>query len=256
MLRDPMSQGPKERAAAPAGIDAVIFDMDGVLTDSEPLICAAAISMFAEQGLRVAAEDFRPFVGTGEDRYIGGVARKYHCKLDLASAKRRIYEIYLEMVPTRLAAFPGAQDLVKRCRQAGLRVALASSADEIKIVANLRQINLPEENWDAVVSGEVAKAKKPAPDLFLAAAARLGVRPEQCVVVEDAVNGVVAAKAAGMRCVGVAQTFTARELAGADLVRQKIAEVTLADLLGPRLGKGTALRRVEEAGSYPEPAPE
>jgi HAD superfamily hydrolase (TIGR01509 family) len=234
----------------------VIFDMDGVLADSEALICAAAMAMFAEKGLRVRAEDFRPFVGTGEERYLGGVAERYHFKLDLPSAKRRIYEIYLAMVPTDLAAFPGAPELVHRCRRAGLRLALASSADEIKIVANLRKINLPLESWDAVVSGELVKAKKPAPDLFLAAAARLGARPEQCAVVEDAVNGVAAAKAAGMRCIGVAQTFSARELEGADLVRQKIADVTLADLLGATLGKGTALTPAEGAGPHPRLAPE
>ena len=74
--------------AAP-DIRAVIFDMDGVLTDSEPLINAAAIAMFGEQGLRVRPEDFRPFVGTGEDRYIGGVAEKYAWPLDLPAAKRR-----------------------------------------------------------------------------------------------------------------------------------------------------------------------
>ena len=209
---------------------AVIFDMDGVLTDSEPLINAAAIAMFAEKGLRVRPEDFSPFVGTGEDRYIGGVAEKYKMPLDLAAAKRRTYEIYLEMVPTQLNAFPGAQALVKKCKEAGLRVAVASSADEIKIAANLNKIGLPPDAWDAVVTGEAVKAKKPAPDIFLAAASRLGLTPAQCVVIEDAVNGVQAAKAAGMRCVAVAQTFAAEKLQAADVVRPRISDVTIADL--------------------------
>lgn len=215
--------------------------MDGVLTDSEPLICAAAIAMFAEKGLAVRAEDFLPFVGTGEDRYIGGVAERYGFALDIPCAKRRIYEIYLEMVPSRLVAFPGAQALVRLCRQFGLRVALASSADDIKIVANLRKIGLPPEDWNAVVGAEAVKAKKPAPDLFLAAAARLGLAPAQCVVIEDAVNGIMAAKAAGMRCVAVAQTFSVEHLRGADVIRQAIAEVTLEDLLASPIGKQSAL---------------
>ena len=227
--------------------------MDGVLTDSEPLICDAAMAMFAEKGLLVQPGDFRPFVGTGEERYFGGVAERYHFTLDLPAAKERVYEIYLRMVPSRLKAFPGAQALVRKCRSSGLRVALASSADEIKIDANLRQIKLPPQSWDAVVSGEAVKAKKPAPDLFLAAAARLGLGPRQCVVIEDAINGVMAAKAAGMRCVAVAQTFAAGDLQGADLVRERIAEVTLDDLLGP-LGKGTALSggsRAKASGAEP-----
>ncbi len=135
-------------------IQAVIFDMDGVLTDSEPLISAAAMAMFKEKGLTVQAEDFLPFVGAGEDRYIGGVAEKYNFPLDVSSAKKRTYEIYLELVPSRLNAFPGAVELVRACRNAGLKVAVASSADRIKLNANLRKIGLPPEMWDAIVTAE------------------------------------------------------------------------------------------------------
>jgi HAD superfamily hydrolase (TIGR01509 family) len=213
-------------------IEAVVFDMDGVLTDSEPLINAAAVAMFRERGLNVKPEDFLPFVGTGEDRYIGGVAEEYDFPLDLAAAKRRTYEIYLELVPQRLQAFPGAGTLVERCRQAGLRVAVASSADLIKIEANLNQIGLPPATWDALVSAEDVTHKKPAPDIFLAASRKLGLEPARCVIIEDAVNGVQAAKAAGMRCVAVAQTFPAGKLQGADVVRPTIAAVSLADLEG------------------------
>src|SRR5712691_4107288 len=85
-----MDEHPKTRA--------VIFDMDGVLVDSESLINAAAIAMFREKGLVVQPEDFLPFVGAGEDRYIGGVAEKYGFPLDLSVAKRRTYEIYLDLV--------------------------------------------------------------------------------------------------------------------------------------------------------------
>jgi HAD superfamily hydrolase (TIGR01509 family) len=215
-------------------ITAVIFDMDGVLTDSEPLINEAAVAMFREQGLVVQPEDFRPFVGAGEDRYIGGVAEKHHWPLDLPAAKRRTYEIYLELIPARLRAFPGAQGLVRSCRAAGLRIGVASSTDQVKIFANLRQIGLPPEFWDAVVVGEDVKIKKPAPDIFLCAAGRLKVPPGQCAVLEDAVNGVQAAKAAGMRCVAVTQTFAAEQLAAADLVRAATAEVSLEDLTGAK----------------------
>lgn len=211
-------------------IRAVIFDMDGVLTDSEPLINAAAVAMFQEKGLRVQPEDFLPFVGTGEDRYLGGVAEKYEFPIHLPAAKKRTYEIYLDLVPDQLRAFPGACELVLSCQEAGLLVALASSADEIKITANLRKIGLPPEGWDAIVHGEDVERKKPAPDIFLAAARKLGLRPEVCVVIEDAVNGVQAARAAGMRCVAVAQSFSADQLRLADLVRPAMADVTLRDL--------------------------
>lgn len=213
-------------------IRAVIFDMDGVLTDSEPLINQAAVAMFRELGLPVQPEDFLPFVGTGEDRYIGGVAEKYGFPLDGPAAKKRTYEIYLELVPRALKGFPGAHVLVKNCRLADLKVAVASSADLVKIEANLRQIELDPASWDAIVTGEDVANKKPAPDIFLAAAAKLGVPPAACVVIEDAVNGVQAAKAAGMRCVAVAQTFPAEKLQQADVVRARLRDVTLAALCG------------------------
>jgi beta-phosphoglucomutase len=213
-------------------ICAAIFDMDGVLTDSEPLINLAAVEMFRERGLQVHPEDFIPFVGTGEDRYLGGVAERYGWIVDLADAKKRTYEIYLALVPERLRAFPGAPALVRSCRQGGWKTAVASSADRIKIEANLHQIGLPPHEWDAIVCAEDVVHKKPAPDIFLAAAHHVGLKPNQCVVIEDAVNGIHAAKAAGMRCVAVAQTFDATSLTQADLVRAAIADVTVEDLRG------------------------
>ena len=217
-----MNENPKIRA--------VIFDMDGVLTDSEPLINAAAIAMFKEKGLAVQPEDFLPFVGTGEERYVAGVAEKYDFPLDPPAAKRRTYEIYLDLVPSQLQAFPGVLELVNACRSAGLLVSVASSADEIKVHANLEKIRLPMEFWDAVITGEAVQNKKPAPDIFLTVAERLGVHPQECVVVEDAINGIQAAQAAGMRCVAVAQTFPPDRLYEADRIRNRIEDVTLSDL--------------------------
>lgn len=212
-------------------IRAVIFDMDGVLVDSEPLINAAAIAMFREKGLAVQPEDFLPFVGAGEDRYIGGVAEKYHFPLDVLQAKKRTYEIYLDLVPTQLEAFPGVHALVDTCRKAGLRVAVASGTDRVKALAGLQKIGLSEEAWDTVVSGEQVKHNKPAPDIFLLTADKLEMAPTACVVLEDSFNGIRAAKAAGMRCVAVAQTFPVSRLQEADVVRDRVADVLLADLV-------------------------
>ena len=217
-------------------IRAVIFDMDGVLVDSEKLINIAAITMFKEKGLIVQPDDFLPFVGAGEDRYIGGVAERYGFPLDGPAAKQRTYEIYLELAPSQLDVFPGTLDLLHACRQAGLLIAVASSADEIKVRANLQTIGLPLDFWNTIVVGEDALRKKPAPDAFLFAANKLGVMPSECVVVEDAVNGVQAAKAAGMRCVAVATSFSPDRLQEADVVRDSLAEVSLSDL-APHLGK-------------------
>lgn len=209
---------------------AAIFDMDGVLTDSEPLIRAAATAMFAECGIAVQPEDFQPFIGAGENRYIGGVAERYGMALDLPRAKARTYQLYLEMLPGRLQPFPGAREKVRQCREAGWRTAVASGADRIKVEANLIQIGLPPGTWDGLVCGEEVAHNKPAPDIFLCAAGRLGIPPSQCVVIEDAVNGIRAARAAGMGCLAVAQTFPAEQLTFAHRVLPNLAAMTVDDL--------------------------
>jgi HAD superfamily hydrolase (TIGR01509 family) len=212
-------------------IHAVIFDLDGVLTDSEPVINAAAIAGLREYGIDPRPEDFHPFVGAGEDRYIGGVAGKYGLTY-APEMKRRVYEIYLDILPGMIRAFPGAQELLCRLEAAGIRLAVASSGDRIKVEANLRAIGVEPGRFGTVVAGEDVEHKKPAPDIFLAAARRLGVPPAGCCVVEDAPNGIRAAKAAGMRCVAVGQSFPAAVLAqaGADVIRASLAEILLPDL--------------------------
>ena len=210
---------------------AVLFDMDGVLTDSEPVINAAAIAGLREYGVEAEPEDFVPFVGMGEDRYIGGVAEKYGVAYRL-EMKRRVYEIYLEMLPGRLESFPGVHALLQRLRGRGVLLAVASSADRIKVEANLRAIEVPLDWFEAIVVGDDVERKKPSPDIYLKAASGVGCSPAACCVVEDAVNGVEAAKAADMRCVAVAQRFSPAVLraAGPDRVCETLAAVTLDDL--------------------------
>ncbi len=211
-------------ASNPALPEGVIFDMDGVLLDSEPFICKAACMMFAERGLTVQPEDFLPFVGAGENRYIGGVAEKYGFPVDIDQVKKRTYDIYLEIIKGRLHALPGVHDFLAACRQKGKKLALATSADHRKAEGNLREINLPDSSFDAIVTGEDVVHKKPHPEIFATAARRLGLDPRHCLVVEDAVNGVAAARAAGSRCLGLTTSFTREQLAGADWFAPTLAD--------------------------------
>ena len=102
----------------------VIFDMDGVLCDSEDFMAEAAAAMFAETyKITVAVEEFRPFRGMGEDRYLGGVAKNHGITLDLPVDKQRAYEIFLERIPGRLQPLPGAVKFIASCRARGLKLA-------------------------------------------------------------------------------------------------------------------------------------
>jgi HAD superfamily hydrolase (TIGR01509 family) len=199
-------------------ISGVIFDMDGVLVESEPFIAEAAVRMFAEKGVAVTSEDFRPFIGMGEDRFLGGVAEARGVTLAMPRDKDRTYTIYLDLIPGRLKVLPGVAEFIGRCRGLGLKLAVASSADRVKVLGNLRELHLPSDTFDAVVVGEEILHKKPAPDIFILAANRLGLDPGNCLVIEDAVSGVQAAKAAGSRCLGLTTSFSADRLksAGAD----------------------------------------
>jgi beta-phosphoglucomutase len=206
-------------------LSGVIFDMDGVLVESEPFIAEAAVRMFAEKGIPVTAEDFRPFIGMGEDRFLGGVAESRGLSLDLPRDKERTYEIYLDLIPGRLKPLAGVADFIAVCQELGLRLAVASSADRVKIDGNLRELNLPTETFAAIVVGDDVTRKKPAPDIFLEACRRLSLDPGVCLVVEDALSGVAAAKSAGARCLGLTTSFSAGQLAqaGADWTAETLA---------------------------------
>ncbi|XP_034706716.1 protein SUPPRESSOR OF QUENCHING 1, chloroplastic [Vitis riparia] len=217
-------------------VSAVLFDMDGVLCNSEEPSRRAGVDVFHEMGVQVTTEDFVPFMGTGEANFLGGVASVKGVKgFDPEAAKKRFFEIYLEKYakPNSGIGFPGALELINQCKSNGLKVAVASSADRIKVDANLAAAGLPLSMFDAIVSADAFENLKPAPDIFLAASKILDVPPGECIVIEDALAGVQAAKAAQMRCIAVTTTLPEETLkaAGPSLIRKEIGNVSVHDIL-------------------------
>lgn len=206
-------------------IRGVLFDMDGVLSDSEQFICKAAIMMFSELGVTVQPEDFKPFTGTGENSYLGGVAEKYNLTIDIEKVKARTYEIYTDIIRGNLKPLPGASSFVRSCIERGFRIAVATSADEIKMKANLEEIGIPEKLFNATVNGLEVQNKKPSPDIYIAAAEKIGLKPEECLVLEDAVTGIKAAKSAGCRCLALTTSFDASMLEEADWICNNLEKV-------------------------------
>ncbi len=96
----------------------------------------------------------------------------------------------------------------------------------MKMEINLREIKIPVETFDATVNGLEIENKKPSPDIFLKAAERLGVDPKNCLVVEDAISGIEAGKAAGARVLGITTTFTAAELSNADWIARDLSDAS------------------------------
>jgi beta-phosphoglucomutase len=206
-------------------IRGVLFDMDGVLADSEQYISKAAIMMFSELGLTVKPEDFKPFVGTGENRYIGGVAEKYGLKVDIEIAKNRTYQIYTEIIKGNIKPLPGSIDFVRSCLGRGFKIAVATSADKIKMEANLREIGIPSTIFNATVNGLEVVNRKPSPDIYLLASRKIGLKPEECLVVEDAVSGIKAAISAGCRCLALTTSFDRSLLLEADWICKNLENV-------------------------------
>jgi len=230
---------PPEPVAGAEKVNAVLFDMDGVLCNSEEASRQAAVDVFAEMGIEVTTEDFIPFMGTGEANFLGGVARVKSVKdFDPVAAKKRFFEIYLKKYarPNSGLGYPGSLELILQCKNKGLKVAVASSADRIKVNANLAAAGLHQSNFDAIVSADLFENLKPAPDIFLAAAKTLNIPPNECIVVEDALAGVQAANAANMRCIAVTTTLSEEKLlqAGPSLIRKDIGNISLSDILNSR----------------------
>ncbi|XP_048135811.1 protein SUPPRESSOR OF QUENCHING 1, chloroplastic isoform X3 [Rhodamnia argentea] len=244
---------PEAPASEWGKVSAVLFDMDGVLCDSEEPSRMAAVDVFAEMGVEVTVEDFVPFMGTGEANFLGGVASAKGVKgFDPQAAKKRFFEIYLDKYakPNSGIGFPGALELISQCKSKGLKVAVASSADRIKVDANLAAAGLPLSMFDAIVSADAFENLKPAPDIFLAASKILNVPPNECIVIEDALAGVQSAKAAQMRCIALTTTLSEERLKGAgpSLVRKEIQSVSLDDIVSG--GSGDLNEKMQEPQYY------
>jgi HAD superfamily hydrolase (TIGR01509 family) len=160
----------------------------------------------------------------GENKYLGGVAEKYGFRFSMDAMKARTYEIYGKLVKGKLTLLPGAKAFIDRCKKKGLKLALASSADLIKVEINLRESGIGSEVFQVIVTGLDVLNKKPSPDIYLKAAEKLGLKAGDCLVVEDAVSGVKAGKSAGCKCLAVTTSFRRGELDGADWICDSLAD--------------------------------
>ncbi|MFA7107783.1 MAG: cytidine deaminase [Sphaerochaetaceae bacterium] len=224
-------------------IKGIIFDVDGVIIDSEEYTCLSAIELFQNNGVKVKAKDFEPFVGAGEDSYIGEVAKKYGLKLDLETSKKEMYEIYRQFAlglrkgHTKLNAKEGVVKLISQLTSNQIKIAVATSADYIKAKINLATVGFDEDDFNFFISGSNLKRKKPFSDIYTFSALSLNLSPEQCLVIEDSPSGIVSAKNAGCACLGVEGTFK-RDLliaSGADLVVSNLDDFPIEALLKDKL---------------------
>lgn len=212
---------------------AVIFDVDGVVADTEALNARASVLMFEQlYGVTVQPEDFQPFIGHGDERYVEGVAEKHGVTIDTQAAVDRRAENFFKLLQNEpLPAAPGVLEIVAAARQdPEVKIAIATSGQKAKQFPVIEGAGLKLEWFDAVITGDDVDRKKPDPQIYLKTSERLGLKAERCLVFEDAPAGVEAAKAAGMACVAVLTSAPAEELRGADLVVETLEGLTLQRL--------------------------
>ncbi|WP_066949301.1 HAD family hydrolase [Streptomyces lushanensis] len=182
---------------------AVIFDLDGTLVDSEPNYYEAGRQVLARHGVTgFTWEHHTRFIGIGTRETLEALREEYGIGApvdDLLAEKNRLY---LERVRTSTEVFPQMRKFVERLHTEGVPMAVASGSSRAAIDMALAVTGL-DGYFTATVSAEEVAQGKPRPDVFLEAARRLGTAPARCVVLEDAGPGVVAAHAAGMRCIAV-----------------------------------------------------
>ena len=200
-------------------IKAILFDMDGVLVDSEEVSISVGCQYFKSKGANITHDDFLPHLGGGERKFFEGPSRDKGYNLDYDDASLFFKEHYEDVLKKTHAALPGI-DIVRRARKAGLITAVCSSAPRWKVFVNINAIGLNEADFDRVFSGESVNRNKPCRDIYLNAAINLGLDPSECLVVEDSLFGVRSGKSAGMRVLGVTGTESSNALfsAGADVV--------------------------------------
>jgi beta-phosphoglucomutase family hydrolase len=187
-------------------IKAVIFDMDGVISDTQPLHSKVEEALLREYGVRLPASEITArFAGYSDKQFYEEVFAEHGVtNVNPADAIREVWERKFAAAKGNVKPIPGVENLVRSLKKRGMKLAVASASVPEFIRLVLSELGL-EECFDAVTSSVEVEKGKPAPDIFLLAAKKLGVPPKECVVIEDGRNGMVAAKKAGMKCIGLVE---------------------------------------------------
>lgn len=210
---------------------AVIFDMDGVLADTGPWHRRAWEELAAQHGITTDESFFRAHFGKVNRVILPLLFGQDLAEDEIEQLGRRKEEIFRRLYRRRIEPFPGVMRFAGALRRAGYRLAVGSSGPRDNVQLVLEGIGLAPA-LSAVVTGEDVSRGKPDPEVFLLAAAALQLPAGRCVVVEDAVVGVEAARAAGMTCVAVTNTHPAKTFDAAQLVTDSLERLSPGDIEG------------------------
>ena len=211
-------------------IKGIIFDCDGVLVDSEKLSCGALNVVFEKYFNIDIGTDYSQIIGKSLKDSLGYYISTFQIKvpntLDLQTLYQEKDASYQNLARNNLQPFSGVIELLEYLKQSLLQITVASSGTHEKIQFNLEQGKL-QKYFSIITSADEVQHGKPNPDLFLLSAKKINLNPSNCLVIEDSVSGIKAAKAANMFTVGVTNTFDSKTLleAGADKIVVKLDEL-------------------------------
>jgi beta-phosphoglucomutase-like phosphatase (HAD superfamily) len=199
-------------------IKAVIFDMDGVLVDSESIHMESELFTCKHFGIETPLNEWENFKGkTGKETFSYLIKNYCRFALDLDEVLRFNTDKYLALSKTKLMMFDGTLDLLKKSKRIFSKVAMATSGGPLSQAMVFDKFGF-HRYFDIIITGKDIENGKPHPEPYLKAAELTGFEPEECIVVEDSVNGVLSGKAAGCKVVGITSSFPSHRLseAGAD----------------------------------------
>jgi HAD superfamily hydrolase (TIGR01509 family) len=213
-----------------ARLEAVLFDMDGVIVDSEPLWSEAEKQLLARRNLRYSPSLKTAMMGRDARGAVGYLIEHYSLAESVGELIEERNQLIAEFFKEQLKAIPGALELVRSVIAAGIKTGLVSSSPKPLVELALGKLRVTGL-FDLILSGDQVVRGKPAPDIYITAAEKLGVKPEYCLVIEDAPHGVAAAKGAGMCCLAISTSVSVEELAMADKVVSGFEELDVQLLL-------------------------
>jgi HAD superfamily hydrolase (TIGR01509 family) len=215
--------------------EAIVFDNDGLLLDTEEAWTRAETALFARYGKEFTAEHKRELIGTSGQESHAKMERMLGQPGRAGTLDAELHELVMEELLAGIAPRPGALELLDAVRGAGIPVGLATNSSRAFLERALMSAGLTDGNFDVMVSAEQVAAGKPAPDIYLAVCAALGAAPERAAALEDSPTGVAAARAAGMFVIAVPY-FPDMPVEGASLTASSLAHPTVAAALGLELG--------------------